>query len=128
MKKLLFTLLLFTCALIGNAQNSEKSYFADGIEYITISPTESDIHQWTEKHEKICREKIQPLKINFEIYPDLIEEHPCLVYLILTSKSLEEEEKQQWFDLYSLMNKEQIMKLYVILYKEHYKLAELNSK
>ena len=58
-----------------------------------------------------------------------MEDDPCLVYLLLKSKSIETKaEKQEWFDLYSLMNQKQINKLYDILYRETYKLADIEAK
>lgn len=59
----------------------------------------------------------------------MIDDDPCLVYLILRSRSLSDtKEKQDWFNLYSLMNQEQIMKLYSILYRETHKLADIEDR
>ena len=44
-----------------------------------------------------------------------MKEHPCLVYLILISKSLSDDEKKEWFDdLYPQMKEGHIDKLYNI--------------
>ena len=59
----------------------------------------------------------------------MMKNDPCVIYLIIKSKSLESpHEKQSWFDLYNLMNDEQIIKLYEILYRETYKLSEIDTK
>lgn len=130
MKKItIITLLLFT-TMIGYAQKeSGANYIVDDIEYKTDSPTTIDIELWIQNHRNVCSTKNKHIMRGYEIPAGMKMEHPCLVYLILTSKSIYNmKEKQQWFDLYPLMNEEQIMNLYVILYKERYKLAELNSK
>ena len=58
-----------------------------------------------------------------------MENNPDLVVLVLESKSINEsKEKQSWFDLYSLMNQEQIDKLRDILTREKEKLAEIEAK
>ena len=59
----------------------------------------------------------------------MLENNTDLVVLVLGSKSIsEQKEKQSWFDLYSLMNQEQIDKLRDILTREKQKLAELEAK
>lgn len=127
MKKIIFlTLFLFTIA-IGYAQNeSEPSYIIDEIEYKTESPTTMDIAYWKEDYTKVCSEKNKRIKNGYDISEEMITQHPCLVYLIFTAKSIEDtKEKQSWFDLYSLMDEEQIMRLYIILYREKYVLGKL---
>jgi hypothetical protein len=65
----------------------------------------------------------------FTIPEPFLKEHTDLIVLILESKSIsEEKEKQSWFDLYPLMNKEQIDKLREILTREKEKLAEIEQK
>ena len=65
----------------------------------------------------------------FTIPEPFLKEHADLIVLILESKSIsEEKEKQSWFDLYPLMNDEQIAKLYEILTREKEKLAEIEQK
>ena len=65
----------------------------------------------------------------YSVSPSMIENHPCLVYLLLNSASITtEKEKQEWFDLYLLMNSDQIMKLYNILYRESYQLGQMQRK
>ena len=106
---------------------------SDGIQYKYESPTSEQINEWKKNYHDFCYDKVVELyakDYNIPFIPvKMRENEPCLVYLILTSESLsDEKEKQSWFDLYSLMNQEQIDKLYDILYREHYKLAEIERK
>ena len=129
MKKItIITLLLFT-TMIGYAQKeSGASYIIDNIKYKTDSPTTIDIELWIKDYTVMCSKKIKRLKKGYKIPKDMIEFNPCLVYLILTSESLEDEKEQQsWFDLYPLMNEEQIMQLYNILYREKYEIGQLTN-
>ena len=65
----------------------------------------------------------------YNVPEKMISDDPCLVYLILKSKSLaEEQEKTSWFNLYSAMTEDKIMRLYGILYREAYKLAEIENR
>jgi hypothetical protein len=69
------------------------------------------------------------LASSFTIPETFLKEHADLIVLILESKSIsEEKEKQSWFDLYPLMNTEQINKLREILTREKEKLAEIEQK
>ncbi len=89
------------------------------------------ISQWAMMNKEECAEKIDGLNPNQEytIPEAMIQEHPCLVYLVLTSKSIsEKKEKQDWFDLYPLMNQAQIDKLYDMLYRENCKLGSIERK
>jgi hypothetical protein len=66
---------------------------------------------------------------SFSIPEEMLKQQSDLVILILESKSLSDtKEKQSWFDLYSLMNQEQIDKLREILTREKEKLAEIEQK
>ena len=66
---------------------------------------------------------------DFDIPQNFLKEHADLVILILESKSLKDaKEKQNWFDLYILMNDDQIEKLRDILVREKEKLAEIELK
>ena len=101
----------------------------DGIEYAPRDSTTNGIEEWKGRYASVCAERIKPLVYEYDIPHDMIENEPCLVYLVLKSRSIsEEKEKQSWFDLYSLMNYDQIIQLYKILFKETYKLAEINDK
>ena len=69
------------------------------------------------------------LASSFSIPEQMLKEHNSLIVLILESKSINESnEKQSWFDLYPLMNEEQLLKLNDILTREKEKLAEIETK
>jgi hypothetical protein len=51
-----------------------------------------------------------------------------LFYLIITSFTMEKEEKQEWLDIYKHMDKEQIERLYLILTNERVKKQKLEKK
>ena len=74
-------------------------------------------------------EKLRNVASQYDIPDDMLKTNPDLVVLVLESKSIsEQKEKQSWFDLYSLMNQEQIDKLRDILTREKQKLAEIEAK
>ena len=107
------------------------SLTADGITYSTSNPSEKHISEWAAEYRHLCSSKIEPVikSKEFNIPSEMVKNHPCLVYLILNSSSISEsDEKQNWFDLYHLMNEGQINQLYSILYREAYKLASIEAK
>ena len=65
---------------------------------------------------------------DFTIPDNLLKNNPTLVKLILLSESMNEEERQYWFNLTEVMNDEQIEKLQDILTREQQKLVEINEK
>ena len=66
---------------------------------------------------------------NFTIDDNSLNLHADLIVLILNSKSLADNtEKQNWFNLLTIMNEEQIAKLQEILTREKEKLEEINQK
>jgi hypothetical protein len=78
---------------------------------------------------KYLPENLHNIAMNYSIPEDMLESNSDLVVLVLESKSINEpKEKQSWFDLYSLMNQEQIDKLRDILTREKQKLAEIEAK
>ena len=82
-----------------------------------------------EEIQKFLPEEWQEVALNYDIPRDMLENNTDLVVLVLGSKSIsEQKEKQSWFDLYSLMNQEQIDKLRDILTREKQKLAEIKEK
>lgn len=82
-----------------------------------------------ENIQKYLPERLREIALNYEIPNDMLENNWDLVELVLESKSINEsKEKQSWFDLYSLMNQEQIDKLRDILTREKEKLAEIEAK
>lgn len=65
----------------------------------------------------------------FTIPDEFLSTMPDLIILVLNSKSMDNpEEKQSWFNLLPMMNKEQIDKLRDILTREKQKLAEIEQK
>ncbi|MFA6256298.1 MAG: hypothetical protein WC606_03870 [Candidatus Absconditabacterales bacterium] len=65
----------------------------------------------------------------FTIPDEFLTTMPDLIVLVLNSKSMDNpEEKQSWFNLLPLMNKDQIDKLRDILIREKQKLAEIEQK
>ena len=78
---------------------------------------------------KLLPENLHSIAMNYNIPNDMLENNTDLVVLVLESKSINEpKEKQSWFDLYSLMNQDQIAKLRDILTREKQKLAEIEAK
>jgi hypothetical protein len=79
--------------------------------------------------QKYLAEHLRNVASQYNIPKDMIENNGDLVVLVLESKSINEsKEKQSWFDLYSLMNQDQIDKLRDILTREKQKLAEIEAK
>jgi len=82
-----------------------------------------------ESVEKYLPEHLRKVALDYNIPDDMMENNSDLVVLVLESKSINEsKEKQSWFDLYNLMNLEQIDKLRDILTREKEKLAEIEAK
>jgi len=78
---------------------------------------------------KFLPEHLHQVALNYNIPDDMLRDNADLVVLVLESKSINEpKEKQSWFDLYSLMNQEQIDKLRDILTREKEKLAEIEAR
>lgn len=118
-------------ALISPSLSDKLMYDDEGIEYKYDTPTTEQIDEWKKQYHDICMEKNRQLNNNkeYNIPSKMQEKEPCLVYLILISKSLSDyKDKQNWFDLYSLMNQAQINKLYDILYREKRKLLVIDHK
>lgn len=65
---------------------------------------------------------------NYSISTNFKNNDPTLIYLIDNSQSMNESERQYWFDLYEKMNNIQIEKLYSILLKEAIKLSQIDKK
>lgn len=82
-----------------------------------------------ENIQKYLPEHLRNVALEYNIPNDMIENNADLVVLVLESKSIsDQKEKQSWFDLYSLMNQDQIDKLRDILTREKQKLAEIEDK
>lgn len=74
-------------------------------------------------------ENLHQKAVMFTIPDDFLTNHADVVSLILESKSMDkDEEKQNWFNLFPLMNEEQMNKLKDILTREKQKLSEIEEK
>lgn len=102
----------------------------DGIEYPLFNElSESQILQWIGKYTKKCKKLITKNKGSYTIPKRMKKNDPCLVYLVLTSESMEpDDEKQEWFDRYDQMNDEHRLKLYSVLLIERGKRTLINNK
>ncbi len=65
---------------------------------------------------------------DFSVPEKLIKKDSPLVQLILESESMDDGERQYWFNLSEVMNSEQVEKLRDILVREKQKLAEIEAK
>ncbi len=65
---------------------------------------------------------------DFNIPEPLITDDKPLIDLIMKSESMKDSERQYWFNLTEVMNKEQIDKLRDILTRERQKLADIEAK
>lgn len=65
---------------------------------------------------------------DFQVPEKFITEQADLVEMLLLSESMNDEERQYWFNLAEVMNTEQIDKLRGILTREREKLAEIEAK
>ncbi len=73
--------------------------------------------------------QLREIAAKFTISDEYLLTMTDLVVLILESKSMDNfEEKQSWFSLLPMMNKEQVNKLQDILVREKQKLAEIELK
>lgn len=64
----------------------------------------------------------------YYIADEIQAEYPELIKLILNTESMDNEEKQYWFDIMPSMNDDQIDRLFNILETERKKLEELELK
>ena len=113
-------------AQYNSIENDTFSVVFDSIAYEYESPSASQIDEWKTKCHNICKNKIRGELKEYDVPNEMIDKDP---YLILNSKSLaDHKEKQSWFDLYSLMNSNQLYELYNILYREKRKLIKIEKK
>lgn len=64
----------------------------------------------------------------FKIPDEVKQKYPDLVTLILNTESMNDDEKQYWFQILPIMTDDQVKKLYDILQNEKNQLAELDAK
>ncbi len=65
---------------------------------------------------------------DFTIPQEYLQNDPALIELILKAESMDDEERQYWFNLLEIMDEDQVEKLRGILTKERDKLAEIEKK
>lgn len=63
----------------------------------------------------------------FQIADEIQAEYPELIKLVLNTKSMDDQERQYWFDILPSMSNEQIDRLYDILDTEKKKLEQLEA-
>lgn len=104
-------------------------YEVDGLRFVTDNPTDVLLKEWIHDSFSTCQSQILGKLDRFVVPELMVLTEPCLVYLILKSHSLNSvQEKQEWFDLYFRMSDDQMMRLYIILYRELYKMASIELK
>lgn len=64
----------------------------------------------------------------YNIDSDIKAKNEELVTLILNTESMDDDERQYWFDILPSMQPEQVQRLYNILHTEKVKLEELDRK
>lgn len=72
--------------------------------------------------------QIQKDNTTFEINDELQAKYPDLIKLIIQTESMDNDERQYWFDIMPSMTDEQIDRLYDILETERKKLEDLEVK
>jgi genome sequencing data, contig C250 len=107
----------------GNKQTPwyDTSLMAD---FYFTAPTEKQTAQSSES--KLVSPQGTPIE-QFKIDEELIQSYPELIALIINTESMEDDERQYWFDIMPSMNYEQIQRLYDILHTEKKKLAALEE-
>ena len=105
-------LTIYSCFLPEDTNNeSTQNYASIDQIYQTLSDDDSKIAEW------------------YSIPIEFLGKYPDIVSLILNSMSLEDsEDKQNWFDMFYIMNDEQINELRDILTREKEKLEEIEEK
>jgi hypothetical protein len=63
--------------------------------------------------------------VNFQITDEIQATYPELIKLVLNTKSMDDQERQYWFDIMPSMSNEQIDRLFEILDTEKKKLEQL---
>lgn len=64
----------------------------------------------------------------FTLLDEIKAKHPDLIELVLATESMDNAEKQYWFDILPSMTSAQVQKLYDILETERKKLEDLEKK
>lgn len=71
---------------------------------------------------------IQKGKTTFTVLDEIQTKYPRLLELILSTESMDDGERQYWFDILPSMNSDQVQRLLDILETERKKLDELEKK
>ena len=71
---------------------------------------------------------IQKGNTTFTLLDEMQVKYPELIQLILATESMDDGERQYWFDILPSMNADQVQRLTDILVTEKKKLAELEAK
>ena len=64
----------------------------------------------------------------FKVESSILEKHDELIKMILATESMDDDERQYWFDILPSMSQKQIQRLFDILDVERKKLQELEKK
>ena len=107
--------------------NTEKPSFREKIKLLfkKLTKNHSNLGLIQEK----LPENLWGMAQTFTIDDNSLNQYSDLVVLILNSESLSDNtEKQNWFNLLTIMNEEQIPKLKKILTREKEKIEEINTK
>lgn len=70
----------------------------------------------------------QKTAADFTISPEILSQYNDLITLILATESMDDDERQYWFDIMPSMTDDQVDRLYNILDTEKKKLEELEVK
>lgn len=82
--------------------------------------------QYTRIHQTMAT--IQKGTVTFTILDEMQAKYPRLIELVLATESMDDSERQYWFDILPSMNADQIQRLLDILETERKKLDELEKK
>ena len=115
------------CYAIASIQNKAAKFDFERLKKTPI--TEEDIQNIKDFSKEYYSSDIynQETK-SYSISDEQKENDLGLIYLIIHSKSLDVYGKQKWFDLYTLMENEQIEKLYDVLLREKRELNSIDMK
>jgi len=72
--------------------------------------------------------QIQKDNTTFQVSDELQAKYPDLIKLIIQTESMDDDERQYWFDIMPSMTDEQVDRLYDILETERKKLEDLEVK
>lgn len=72
--------------------------------------------------------QIQKDNVDFQVNDEIQAKYPDLIKLIIATESMDNDERQYWFDIMPSMTDEQIDRLYDILDTERKKLEDLEVK